>query len=108
MLTVAGRQQKPRSGSLSLPRPIPANNMRHLAILITAVALSLTACLDSSNTHPEVALDDWGDPAELGQIAYATAEALTSSDVRANVLSAMRASVRVEHSCWEHMICPVS
>ena len=73
-------------------------NMRHLAILITAVALSLTACLDSSNTHPEVALDDWGDPAELGQIAYATAEALTSSDVRANVLSAMRASVRVEHS----------
>ena len=72
--------------------------MRQLRTIIAAVALLLTACTDPSNTNPEVADSDSGHPTVLGEIAYATAEALASAEVRANVLESMRASVRVEHA----------
>ena len=62
------------------------------------VALSFTACLDSPGYQPEVAGEDEGDPTMLREVAYATAKALTASEVRLDVLAAMRASVRVEHA----------
>ena len=73
------------------------NELRHLTVFIGAVAGLLAACTDLSNPT-RAADEDSGYTAALGEIAYAAAKALGSSEVRTNVLAAMRASVRVEHA----------
>ena len=70
--------------------------MRHQAYSsLLVVAFSVMACTDNM---PVASNNGWLDPATLDEVAYAVAVGLASDEARADILEAMRASSKVQHS----------
>lgn len=69
--------------------------MKRIHSSLIAIAVSVMACTDAI---PVTSDDGWLDPRALADVAYAVAGGLASSEARADILKAMRASPKVQHS----------